>query len=330
MKVLAPASSAYEAGALISAGAEELFCGLHPGAWKSRHGGEVWLNRRGPGAANIESMEELKKLAETAHSRGVPVFLTLNLPFYHPDHYPEIISLAGGVIDSRSADALIIGDPGMILAVRESLPDAAIHVSSLAPVLNSSAASFFRVLGAARIIFPRYVDLEDIRVIMDKAGRDMEYEVFILNDGCVFEEGYCLASHAFGGAFCHRPWFYRLAGEEDGQASTAKEPFWHHLRDYQKWLWCVKNCGGGPGPGGHPLGMCGLCALPELHAMGVASVKIVGREAPLPRKIASVRLVRRVLDCVRAGQDPETVKRQAKKIRSTPHLCASGYMCYFR
>lgn len=50
-----------------------------------------------------------------------------------------------------------------------------VFLSSLAAVLNSSSARFFRHLGAARIIFPRYVELSGLRQIIAKAGREAEY-----------------------------------------------------------------------------------------------------------------------------------------------------------
>lgn len=331
MKILAPANSAAEAAALIGAGAGEIYCGLQPSAWNKRHGEEVWLNRRGPGAANTGSQGELKELVKTAHSLGVPVFLTMNMPFYPPGLYSEIVDLAREAAGECGADALIVADPGLVIAFREAGINAGIHISSLAAVLNSASADFFRGLGAGRIIFPRYMDLEELRLIIAKTGPEMEYEVFILNDGCVFEEGYCHVSHAFGGAFCHQTWRYRLVKTDEGEICPPKrESFDRHLADYRRWTWFIRNCGGGFGPGGFPLGMCGLCALPELHGLGVCSLKIVGREAPLAKKTASVRLVRRVLDMVEAGENEKSVKAKARRIRGTPDLCGSGYMCYYR
>lgn len=330
MKILAPASSAAEAAALISAGAGELYCGLHPLAWKSRYGRETWVNRRGPGRANVESPGELKRLAGTAHDRGVPVYLALNMPFYSPGLQQELVSLAREAAAHCRVDALIIADPGLMAAVKKSLPGTVIHASSLAAVLNSAAALFFKEIGASRIIFPRYLDPAEMGLIIGRAGRELEYEAFILNDGCVFEEGYCQASHALGGAFCHLPWSYSLAGEGGGEGSGPGEPFSAHLRDYRRWTWFVRNCDGHPGPGGYPLGMCGLCALPEFRELGIKSLKIVGREAPLQKKIASVRLVRRILDLVEAGDSPGAVRSKARRMRGVPALCGSGYMCYYR
>lgn len=330
MKILAPAGSAREAAALIEAGAGEIYCGLHPKSLENGFGGNVWLNRRGPGAANLTGEDELKKLVQTAHQRRVPVFLTLNQSFYPPELYPQILSLVKKAGGDCGVDAFIIGDPGLMMAVRDARPGTAVHVSSLAAVLNSGSASFFRALGASRIIFPRYMDPDDIRKVVEKTGRDVEYEVFILNDGCVFEEGHCHISHAFGGAFCHEPWNYRLIEAGGKECFRAGEDFNRHLADYREWLWYVRNCGGKGGPGGQPLGMCGLCLLPEFKKMGVSSLKIVGREASTAKKLSSVRLVRKALDiCAGAGWR-DVFRDVLIRLRGVPGLCSSGYMCYYR
>jgi len=327
MQILAPAHSVREADVLISCGAQELYCGLHPAAWTRRHGKKVWLNRRGAG--NVESFAELKELTGVAHARGVPVHLTLNLPFYPPEHYTDVLDMAERATVEGGVDALIIADPGMIVAVKRSRPDIAVHVSSLAAVLNSEAVKFFAGLGASRIIFPRYIPLANLRRVTAEAGNSLGYEVFILNDGCMFEEGYCHASHTFGGAFCSAPRNYRLVRTPEAQ--EKQESFAHHLADYRRWIWCVGwNCGGLPGPQGYPDGMCGICALPELQEMGVTTLKIIGREGSLGKKAASVRLVRRVLDLVESGTGPAEVKKRARAIRGTPGGCDSGYLCYFR
>src|SRR5690606_37648858 len=99
---------------------------------------------------------------------------------------------------------------------------------------------------------------------------------------------------------------------------------------YQRFLWHLNNCGSSTNDKGLPNGPCGLCALPALQAMGVASLKIVGREASPMRKLASVQLSRAVLNKVREGASAPAVAERAKSLRNTPDLCSSTYMCYYR
>jgi len=331
MKILAPVASANEAKALITMGASELYCGIQLNNWQRKFGTNVWMNRRGDKNANIQSFNELLKLISVAHEKNVPVFLALNMPFYTTDQHTIILSLIEDIFKHCSLDALIIGDPGLIAATRKAFPNIEIHVSSLAPVLNSASVAFYNNLGASRIIFPRYIDLPDLKNIISKMGSKIETEVFILNDGCVFEEGFCNVSHAFGGALCHNPFqLYELVKKRNIRHSNKKQPYSQHLQDYRNWLWHVRNCNGGKDPKGYPLGMCGLCSIPELIKLGVVSLKIVGREASLGKKILSVKLVKKVLDYVESCDKNEISIAKIRSIRGTPKQCSTGYMCYFR
>ena len=343
MKILAPVNSVHEAEVLVNLGAEELYCGLSQGAWRKSQGQEFWLNRREPGKANVESLEKLKELVVVAHRAGSQVFLTLNQPGYAPELYTDILTTVRQAQEYCGVDAFIVADPGLIRLLKEILPAVVIHVSSLAAVLNSAAVSFFSQMGVKRIIFPRYVEMETMKSIIERDGEHLEYEAFILNDGCVFEEGYCHVSHAFGGAFCHNPaWVYKpIKIKEEGsdnqnpqragRLQVDKETFGEHMEEYRRWLWIgIKNFGGMPSPKGYPLGMCGLCALTQLKEIGVASLKIVGREAPLKKKVASVKLLKGMLDFIEAGPSPEEVRSQAKLVKGVKGLCESGYMCYYR
>ncbi|HRJ24858.1 MAG TPA: U32 family peptidase, partial [Thauera sp.] len=60
-----------------------------------------------------------------------------------------------------------------------------------------------------------------------------------------------------------------------------------------------------------------------------AAIKIAGREAPTARKLASVRMVRSVLERVRAGEDDAAVRAFAVGLRPSESHCATGYMCYY-
>jgi putative protease len=61
----------------------------------------------------------------------------------------------------------------------------------------------------------------------------------------------------------------------------------------------------------------------------VASLKIVGREASPLKKLASVRMVRDIVDRVRAGVPRQQTIDRARSLRGEPHHCDSGYMCQY-
>ncbi|HHY28342.1 MAG TPA: U32 family peptidase [Desulfitobacterium dehalogenans] len=343
MNILAPVSSVKEAEQLIAHGADELYCGIGLGALKNKPGNtgrEIWINRRESGNANIPDLESLSRLVDLAHAQGKKVYLTLNQPGYAQDLYKEILAFVKEIKRNCKVDAFIVADPGLIRMLIEKEPDIVIHVSSLAGVLNSSAALFFKKLGVKRVVFPRYLEAKTLKKIIDRAGEDLEYEVFILNDGCMFEESYCHVSHQFGGAFCHNPvWRYKLIPPEEGgiletwklrSLKISGETFENNVSDLKRWQWIgIKNSGGYVGAK-YPPGMCGLCTLPEYRDMGVTSLKIVGREASLHKKVKSVELLKKVLAYQSEGHMPDEVRDYARTNKGARILCESGYMCYER
>lgn len=334
MRILAPISSPDEVEMLAANGADELYCGFVPREWMEAYTGAIWLNRRSPAGANLATFESLAELVRGAHSYGLPVFLTFNAPTYNDGQLRRITELARRVSGEIGVDAFIVSDLGLLLTLAELGLQARIHVSSIASALNSEAIEFYAELGASRLVLPRALSLGEITDLAGAVERRIELEAFILNDGCAFEEGLCHTTHHHRvGAFCGNiaRWGYE-ACTDDGHALTGRESglLADHMRSYREWIWYVNGCGQPLSPRGLPYGPCGLCAIPTLTRIGVASVKIAGRQASSLRKFASLRLVKAIVDLVRAGASPDQVAARARQIRSTPELCGTGYMCYYR
>lgn len=346
MKILAPVGAVDEVAMLTGSGAEELYCGLSPQEWLEKYNLAVWLNRRGPKSGNLQTFAQLKSVVDTAHSFQVPVFLTLNAPYYTADQHPHLLEFCRRA-EACGVDAFIISDLGLMLALGEAQVAVPIHVSSVAATLNSATVRFYQELGVTRIIFPRSLGIPEMSQIISNCGTDLEYECFVLNDGCVYEESFCHTTHNVAGAFCTTPWTYAWQTEQgrpclremdaniagDIASDIAGEivgDIAGHLTDYRRWVWFINNCGCSTTPKGLPNGPCGLCALPELSAQGISSLKIVGREANPYRKLASLQLVKAVVDRVRAGMSAMKIRELARGVRETPELCSAGYMCYYR
>lgn len=326
MKLLAPISRVDEVEPLIRSGAEELYCGLVPAAWVQTEAVDDWLNRRNPRGANLHSLRDIARIVALAAEHDVPVFLTLNAHHYKPEQLPLIVEMARRVAD-LGVEALIISDVSLMLAIRDAAIPIRIHLSSLGTCTNAESAAFFAELGADRIILPRHLSAREIRVLL-AGGVDVEYEVFLLNDGCAYEEGHCLTTHHYG-PICMTPWQMTVHALPGAKPDVAAQWQANH-QAYQSFLWHLNNCGSSTTEKGLPNGPCGLCALSDMQAMGVASLKIVGREAAPLRKLASVQLASAVLKTVRQGAPAAAVAERAKGLRNTPELCDTTYMCYYR
>ena len=315
MKILAPIRSSSEVEPLAAAGADEFYCGLTPPGWSETQG-QSWAHRRNPRAAGVPGVEDLQRIVALAAQR--PVYVTLNAPSYRASAIPLLVDFARRLLGELGVRALIVAEWELLLALAEAGLARSVHVSSLATCRNRGTALFFRDLGVARIILPRHLTLPEIEDILVP---DVGFEAFVINDGCVFEEGLCATTHALG-TFC-------LADADPVQATADPGPIpADALERYAFWKWTQNNCGCGTSRG-FPLGPCGLCAIPRLAAAGVDSLKVVGREASLERKEASVRLVARALRLADAGGGREAIRDATIAVRGARSLCQGARLCYY-
>jgi putative protease len=328
MKITAPISRIDEIAPLAAAGANELYCGVVPKEWVARFNTGA-VNRRYFG--NLDGLDELERAIDIAHGNKAGLFMVLNGQHYGSGQQEALVELAS-VFHGFGGDAVIVADIALIAGLREHLPNLAIHVSSVAACRNSAGVGFYRDLGVQRVILPRDVSLAEIEAIAGASGA-VEIEAFVLNDGCVFEEGACHSIHLplkQGGPICidKRPFAYQNARGGPVSAGAARK-LRDNDADYQRWLWYRFGCGFSTTEAGFPYGPCGLCAIARLAAAGVASVKIAGREGATERKLKSVEMVRAVLDRVAGGATPDMAAEFAVSMRKAEDHCRSGYMCYY-
>ncbi len=309
MKILSPLRSASEVGPLQTAGADEFYCGLAPPGWKKKFGA-AWANRRHPDAAGVLNEQALREIITAAGS--MPVHVTLNSPHYPPGAVEMLAEFGARLLQDMGVGALIVADMDLLLALIETGHAAELHLSSLTTSSNAASSRFFRELGVSRIILPRHLTLAEIdRCVID----GVDFEAFLINDGCVFEEGLCATTHAVG-TFC-------LA---DGDGLKGMPP--GILDRYAFWKWTQNNCGCSTSRG-FPLGPCGLCAIPRLQAAGVRSLKVVGREASPERKYASVKLAAMARDIAQSGGGPEKIREATIALRGGASLCHETHACYY-
>ncbi len=309
MKILSPLRAASEVEPLLAAGADEFYCGLEPPDWKAAYGAR-WSNRRHPDAAGVPGVEALADIILAAGA--APVHVALNSLHYPPGAVTMLAEFGDRLLRDAGVSALIVADMDLMLALVEAGHGGKLHLSSLAAVNNAASCEFFRELGLGRVILPRHLTLTEIeRCVVD----GLEFEAFLINDGCVFEEGLCATTHA-AGTFC-------LADGGGLKCMPADV-----LERYDFWKWVQNNCGCATSKG-YPLGPCGLCAIPRLQAAGIRCLKVVGREASLERKLASVRLAAVARDIGRNGGQAEHIKEEIIALRGGASLCTDARACYY-
>jgi len=326
MKIAAPVSSVKEAEMLVSFGANELYCGFNPEKWHNKFK-ELWINRRDPLIANFNSWRELEGVVKIAHQNNIPVSITFNAPFYPQTTIGYLLNFIEKLVSKVAIDAVIVSDLNLIICLRGEKFPVRIHLSSLGSCFNSETVLFYHDLGVKRIILPRQLRLSEIKELTDKTKCNMEFEVFAVNDGCYYEEGFCQTSHAFG-PFCMTD--RKIENYEF--AKKQSDPL--ELKNLKKlesgYLWYQNNCGCSYQADGLPNGPCSLCWFADFRDWGIDAVKIVGREASFYRKMRSLQMVKAVIDETEKGCDSKEISNFARVMRNTPEYCASGYLCYFR
>ena len=170
-------------------------------------------------AADNFSIEELEEAVEYAHERGVKVYLTLNTM---PREYEyDLLRKYLSDLSHINIDAMIIADIGVLMLVKEMLPNMEIHISTQANATSAAACLAWYNLGAKRVVLARELTLEEIKAIRAGIPDDLEIECFIHGSMCISYSGRCLLSgHMVGRdgnrGMCAQPcrWNYTIRGYE--------------------------------------------------------------------------------------------------------------------
>ena len=129
-----------------------------------------------------------------AHAQDKRFFLTVNT---QPHNYKLNTALRDlAPLIEAAPDALIMSDPGLIMAVRKRYPDMPVHLSVQANTVNWATVKFWQSVGIGRCILSRELSLKEIAEIREKCA-DMEIEVFVHGALCIAYSGRCLLSGYF-------------------------------------------------------------------------------------------------------------------------------------
>lgn len=235
LELLAPAGSYEGVAAAVKNGASAVYMGF--GDFNARRNAKNFTE------------EEFDTAVDFCHDRGVKVYATLNT-IVSDRELPAALETAYRAC-RYGADALIVQDLGLTRAIRESLPDIAIHASTQMSVHNLDGAKKAAELGASRVVLARELSREEIAFI----GRNspIETEVFCHGALCMCYSGQCYMSS--------------IIGRRSGNRGLCAQP-------------CRLNYSLGLKTGDYPLSLKDLCLIDhisDLEKCGVSCLKIEGR-----------------------------------------------------
>lgn len=279
VEILAPAGSF-----------EALIAGVENGADAVYLGGSLFNARQ---FASNFSNEELKKAVFYCHGRGVKVYITVNTLIFN--HEFDEVSDYLYFLYSIGVDSVIIQDIGLLLFIKEVLPELPVHASTQMTINNEYGANFLWNRGVERVVLARELSLKDICDIHDKTK--IELEVFVHGALCISYSGQCLFSSMIGGRSgnrgkcaqpCRLP--YKLVETKDGrivEEFSAPGEFILSTRDLNT-----------------------IEILPELVESGASSFKFEGR-MKRPEYVATViRIYREALDRYYSNPEKYFVSRE--------------------
>ena len=229
------------------------------------------------------SFEDMKEGIDFAHSRNKKVYVTLNIIPHNEDlsKLPEYLQ----ELKDLKVNAVILSDPGTFMMVKEHLPDMEIHLSTQANTTNHRSAFFWYKQGVKRIILARELSFSEIKEIIDKTPKDMEFEAFIHGAMCISYSGRCLLSNYMANrdanrGECAHPcrWKYYLVEEKrPGEFMPVFEDnngtYFFNSKD-----------------------LCMIEYVPQLIESGLSSLKIEGRMKSAYYVATIVRAYRKAID----------------------------------
>lgn len=317
--IVSPLDSYDDVEKLVTAGADEFYCGILTNDWYHIYA-PASIDRRPKGQAHFESFDELQKRVEKAHNLGAKINITINEHYYTPEQYDYIDEFIKNAI-SIKADSLIISDPALIFYIKEKKIPIKVHLSTGGVCLNSETAKFFTEAGVSRIILPRHLSLDEIETILDVEG--VEFETFIFNSRCVNVDGLCTFQHGLSGAkvelyyknACMLPYdihvLTRKPTDDEKKINAGKrQKIWEyvHIDDFP----------------------CGACALFEFSEFGIKAVKIVGRGNDSERKLKDVKFFSMLKSLLNDGIDKVSFREETKRLYKEFYDRKCRYhMCYY-
>jgi putative protease len=334
MQIMAPVNDPSEVAPVLKSGAEEVYCGVMSDDWLKDFSNTVSPNRRQWRSANMENTGKLKEAVKIAHDLGARVNLALN-EFYTGPQTPLILEQMERAVDA-GIDALIVVDPGLLNEIGKRGKPCSIHIGTGGTSFNSETITFYRELGADRVILPRHVfpkDLEEIRKKVPMEG----LEVFIMNAGCKNIDGMCTFQHGVNELMKGSRWHYMKKLNLDYSMqnlwrklpeplarSMARSPIHGHVDacfiaydvsvSSDEWTAKQKKQAEAFVSSTFDLmsgiDVCGACSIYDFAAAGITLYKIVGRNFTTGRKVNDVRFIRGCLDFIENSSPPREEYRE--------------------
>lgn len=229
------------------------------------------------------SIDEINFAAEFTHKMGKKIFVTVNIIPHNRDLYnlPDYLI----ELDKAKVDAIILSDPGVLSIAKEVIPNMDLHLSTQANNTNYKAAEFWYNHGIKRIVLARELTFSEIKEIVDKTPKKLDFEAFIHGAMCISYSGRCLLSNYMVGrdanrGECAHPCRYKYFIMEEKRPGQYMP-----IEDDERGAYIFNS-----------KDLCMIEYIPELVNSGIKSFKIEGRMKSSYYVATVVRAYRNAID----------------------------------
>ena len=313
MELLCPAGSLPALKAAIDNGADAVYVGLRN-----------QTNARHFAGLNLDQLRLRDAVAYT-HQHGRKLHLAINT-FAHPDTWDDWARAVDEAAASQ-VDALIIADISILAYAASHYPEMELHLSVQASATNAAAINFYaQQFSVKRVVLPRVLSIAQVRHLALSCNTPLE--VFAFGSLCIMAEGRCYLSSYLTGqspntyGACSPAEFVRWH-EHDGILETRLNNVLIDRFGSNETAGYPTLCkgrfilGDSNAPAYHaleePTSLNTLELLPELISLGIASIKIEGRQRS-PAYVAQVtRTWRQALDMALRPDKTFAVQTQWQK-----------------
>lgn len=315
MELVCPAGSFPALRAAVDHGADAVYIGFRDAT-----------NARNFPGLNF-SFEEAQTGIQYAHKRNAKVLLALNT-FPQPADWP----LWTKAIDNAAklgVDAVILADPGLMRYASLNYPELRLHLSVQGSATNKHAIGFFKDnFNIQRVVLPRVLSLAQVRNVINTSP--VEVEVFGFGSLCVMVEGRCVLSSYVTGespnscGVCSPAKAVKWVETPEGRQSKLNNVLIDQYSAEEN-AGYPTLCKGRFQVGDNtfyaieePTSLNTLPILPELMEMGVAAIKVEGRQRS-PSYVAQVtQILRAAIDS--CYNDPKNYTPNEEWIEGLDHV----------
>ena len=304
LDLICPAGSLVSLKAAIDNGADAVYMGFRDNT-----------NARAFPGLNFDEAQAAEGLCY-AHERGRKVLLALNT---YPQ--PDTWNRWTGAVDRAAKlgmDAVILADAGLMRYAVKQHPALRLHLSVQGSATSYEAVNFYREhFGIQRAVLPRVLSLPQVENVVQHT--DVEIELFGFGGLCVMVEGRCLLSSYCTGespntaGVCSPPKAVQWTDTPSGLESRLNGVLLDRYGKDEK-AGYPTLCKGRFEVGGEtyyaieePTSLNTLDLLPEMLKIGIAAIKIEGRQRS-PAYVEQVTKVwRSAIDAAKRAPDSYAV-----------------------